>query len=327
MFVNGETLYKEDGCGLMAFKEDLSYARLPSRVQRKQARQKRSRGRRFIIFFLVLVFLCVGYEGAIGWHKGPSLVAFVSGLNRQKSINVLLVGSDSRGKGDPGRSDTIVLATVTNGGRQVALLSIPRDTRAKVPGHGLTKINHAYAYGGIDLLEKTVEDLMEVSVDYYLVTDFIGFSRIIDLLGGVTLDVEKKMYYPEEGINLKPGLQQLDGEAALGYVRFRSDGLGDIGRIERQQNFFEAAREQFLTYRTLLKAPQITNELMACVNTNLSVAQSLQLANALKGLNPEQFQTYLLPGKAQRINGLSYWVPEAKEVRKLVAQLTRIDND
>ncbi|NLK52722.1 MAG: LCP family protein [Syntrophomonadaceae bacterium] len=306
----------------MSFHNDLDNPRLPSRVQRKQARQKRSRWRRIVFLLTLVLTVFIGYEWASGWLGVPSLTSLTTGLNSKQPINILLVGSDSRG-GDRGRSDTIVLATVNLREKQVSLLSIPRDTRTKVPGHGTTKINHAYAYGRIELLEKTVEDLMDVSINYYLQTDFDGFARIIDLLGGVTLEVEKRMYYPEEGINLKKGLQQLDGDAALGYVRYRSDGLGDIGRIERQQKFFVAAREQFLTYRTLVKAPQITSELMQCVNTNLPVAKLLQIANGLKSMEQEQFQTYLLPGRPQTINGLSYWVPKDKEMRSLIAQITK----
>lgn len=292
----------------------------PSRMDRKRKKwkQKSSPLWRVALILIMLASLIGGYEWAASRFGAPSMVSLVTGLEGKNQVNILLVGTDNRAN-ERGRSDTIVLASINFRNNDIHLLSIPRDTRASIDGHGKQKINHAYAYGGVPLLEKTVENLLDTPVDYYIETDFKGFERLIDRLGGVSLDVEKRMHYPEEGINLKPGLQKLDGHDALAYVRFRSDGRGDIGRIERQQHFFEAAKEQFLTLDNLLKSPQLIGDLADCVETNMPVSGTLRVANALKGAGPDQFQTHMLPGRPQTINGLSYWVAKDDEVRELVA--------
>lgn len=290
----------------------------PSRMERKQMRRKISPLWRVVLILIMLAGLLSGYEWTASRFGAPSIVSLVTGLEGKNQVNILLVGTDNRAN-ERGRSDTIVLASINFRNNDIHLLSIPRDTRVSIDGYGKQKINHAYAYGGVALLEKTVEDLLDTSVDYFIKTDFKGFEQLIDRLGGISLDVEKRMYYPKEGINLKPGLQKLDGHDALAYVRFRSDGLGDIGRIERQQHFIQAAKEQFLTLDNLIKAPQLIGNFRDCIETNMPVSGMLRVANALKGASPDQFQTHILPGRPQTINGLSYWVAKDDEMRELVA--------
>ena len=126
------------------------------------------------------------------------------------------------------------------------MLSIPRDSRVKIDGHGWDKINHAYAYGGSKLSKSVVEKLLGIPIEYTVVMNFQGFVRMIDALGGVTIDVEKRMYYSDPYdddrglyIDLHPGVQKLNGKAAIEYVRYR-DEEGDIGRVARQQKFLTA---------------------------------------------------------------------------------------
>jgi LCP family protein required for cell wall assembly len=296
-----------------------------SRLQKKKA--ARANGRRSffckgLLMAAFIVSLLIGYEWAAGRVGAPDLSTLVGELTGKNQVNVLLVGTDNRGT-ERARADTIALVNVNFQNRAVQILSIPRDTRVKIPGRGLEKINHAHAYGGIDLLQKTVEGLLGSPVDYYVETDFKGFTKIIDQLGGVSLDVEKRMYYPEEDINLKPGLQTLNGDKALAYVRYRSDGLGDIGRIKRQQKFFQAAFEQHLTLNTLAKAPQIIGQLNDYVKTDLPFSAMLRIANTLKDTDSDNLQTHLLPGRSQTINGLSYWIADADATQKLLASITK----
>lgn len=279
--------------------------------------------RSLVVRSLVLV-LAFGFSALLGY----SAVAAVMGMNtplswltawgKKEQINILVMGTDERGK-EQARSDTIILASVNTEKNEVHLLSIPRDTRASIPGHGKQKINHAHAYGGPELLSKTVEGLLGTKVDYYIETNFEGFERIIDSLGGITIDVEKRMYTPSEGINLKPGLQKLNGHDALAYVRFRKDAMGDIGRVERQQKFIAAAYDQFFTVKNLVMAPTLINQALENVKTNMPTSEMLYVARFMKGLDRERLQTHTLPGYSQTIDGLSYWIAPADEVRKMMA--------
>ena len=154
-------------------------------------------------------------------------------------INVLVVGTDAE-EYDSGRADSIIVFNLDLDNKRVHALSIPRDSRVDIPGYkNKTKINHSYAYGGIELTKQTVENLLHVPIDYYAVTNFAGFEDIVETVGGVYIDVPIRMrthtWYGD--IDLQPGFQHLDGKSALAYVRWRGTATADIGRIERQQNF------------------------------------------------------------------------------------------
>ena len=146
---------------------------------------------------------------------------------------VMVMGVDRRAD-DVGRSDTLMVAALDMDTSKAALLSIPRDTRVAIEDNGYDKINHAYAFGGHSLTQKTVENLLGVSMDHYILVDTKAFSRIIDAIGGVDLNVEKRMYYEDPWddngglvIDLYPGEQHLDGDKAIQYVRYRD---GEAGR-------------------------------------------------------------------------------------------------
>lgn len=276
-----------------------------------------------LIALLTLVFLASSYLGYaamacfLGDRPNIELPApLLPGANNK--INILLMGVDQR-KNEPSRSDTIILASVDLKTQEVHLLSIPRDTRVAIPNHGVQKINHAHALGGPALLIKTVENFLGLPVNYYVETNFAGFKNCIDLLGGVTINVEKRMYYPWEEIDLRPGVQKLNGHDALAYVRFRSDQQGDIGRIQRQQKFFQALAKEALSLKAVWKAPWLIGELKKNVQTNMPTKEMLRVAFALKGMDQSRLQAHTLPGDPATIDGLSYWVPRAGEVKQMVA--------
>ena len=233
-------------------------------------------------------------------------------------MNVLLLGLDPRDQGK--RSDTIMIMTLNHRNGEISLFSIPRDMRVQIPGHGKDKINHAYAYGGVALTREVVEDFLDIKIDHYITTDFDGFTNIIDLLGGIELDIEKRMYY--EGIDvlidLKPGLQHLDGEKALQFVRWRSDGEADLGRVRRQQQFLKALLQEIIAFKNILRFPKLMPEVAENIKTDLELNQALLLANKLKSVDFEQINTYTLPGRNQKIDGISYVIPLEEEIRSLV---------
>lgn len=270
----------------------------------------------FLLLFLGAMFF--SYRLAMDW-LGDSPVDSGSGGNETVSggdgnvrgreddwLSVLLLGIDRRGK-EASRADTVIVAFINKKDTAVHLLSIPRDTYALVPGYGRTKINHAHAYGGPYLMLEAVEGLLGVPVDKYVEVDFQGFENIIDILGGIEMNVEMRMLYEPEDIDLYPGLQKLDGNKALQYVRFRGDGTGDIGRVQRQQKFLKLLAERALQVSNVWKLPELVKEVAASVRTDLSVSEMISLANAMRKIDTGNIDAATLPGEPTYINQVSYW--------------------
>ncbi len=233
-------------------------------------------------------------------------------------LNVLILGLDSR---DPAsRTDTLLLLTLNRVNGEINIISIPRDMRVQIPGYGMDKINHAYAFGGISLAMEAVEEFLDINVDHYMTTDFEGFENIVDILGGIELEVEKEMRYYgiDVTIELDPGLQHLDGAKALQYVRFRNDREGDFGRVRRQQEFLKALLQEIITFKNILQVPRLLPEIAGNMRTDLGPEQALELANKLIKVDIEQINTLTLPGIPRNIDGISYVVPDKDEIRSLV---------
>jgi len=242
---------------------------------------------------------------------------------RAERLNVLLLGIDARQGETMARTDTMILASVDQKSKQVALLSIPRDTRVNIPKYGMDKINSASVYGGPELSMKVVSDLLGIPVKNYVLVNFSGFEDIVDALGGVTLDVEQDMYHWDEDyeINLKKGVQRLDGNKALQYVRYRDYPLGDIERTQHQQKFLVALGKEMLQPSTIPKLPKLATEINRYVKTNLSATELYTLATASKNLEDGNFITQTLPGRPIDINGGSYWGVDPVEARQMLAKL------
>ncbi|MGE5405456.1 MAG: LCP family protein [Candidatus Saccharibacteria bacterium] len=266
----------------------------------------------FVVFFTVGSYIST-YMG------GPSISGVIKQIQKKDKV-LLLIGVDARNKNEPSRSDTIILAFFHPKLNRVDTISIPRDSRVDIPGEDRKrKINFAHAKGGVELLEETLDQQFGVKPDRYIEIDFEGFEKAIDTLGGVEINVEKRMYYPEEGINVHKGLQTLDGHDALGYVRYRSDGLGDIGRVERQQKFLRALARQFFTGGGILKAPSLYEEIKEYVKTDVEVSDITSFARQFA--EDPQVNSYMVPGEAQMISGGSYWVVDWDKTKKLIEQL------
>ena len=230
-----------------------------------------------------------------------------------KTINFLLLGVDER-SGDVGRSDTIMMLSANLATKRIGLVSVPRDSRVDMIKYGSTKVNHAYAYGGITLAKQTIEKLLNVKADHYFVINFAAFKKIIDLLGGVDLDVEKDMYYRDDYdgenglvIDLQKGQQHLDAEKAIEYVRYR-DEEGDIGRVKRQQKFLNAVLAKFTSPSTILKIPSIIKEVRNSIQTDMSFADMVEYLSFLKNGTDYKTTAFMVPGSPQMIDDLSYWI-------------------
>jgi LCP family protein required for cell wall assembly len=227
------------------------------------------------------------------------------------AMNLLVLGSDHReDEEDEGsRSDTIILVHVDPDKDYLSLLSIPRDLRVDIPGHGKNKINYAYSVEGPALTIQTVEQLTGIDIDHYLEIDFNAFRDITDSLGGVYVDVDKRYNQTNpqyELIKLAPGYQLLHGDDALDYVRYRRDLNLDFGRMERQQTFLSAVREQAMGWDLAFKLPGVVSALFSNVTTTLSANDVLELAWWGIRLDGSQLRRVTIVGDARELDGVSY---------------------
>jgi LCP family protein required for cell wall assembly len=233
--------------------------------------------------------------------------------------NILILGiDDAFGH----RSDTIMLLHVNPNKKQASVISVPRDTLAVIPGRGLDKINHAYAYGGVDLSRKTLEEFFHLNIPYYVTVDLPGIEALIDKIGGVEIEVEKRMYYVDYAgglfIDLYPGKQRLNGKQAMGYLRFRHTD-NDFARIERQQKFLRALASELIKKENLFQSPALFLSLLSCVDTNLNSRQVLALSLILRNAFEEgRITMATVPGSDFLVDGIYYWKPDLAAVQKMV---------
>lgn len=295
---------------------------------------KRKIGRLMLIIVLVLAVL-VGVGVAAMYFTAEQALDDVM-PDRQEDeyteerMNVLVVGTDADENGN-GRADSIMVFNVDLQNDRVNVISIPRDSRVEIPGRrNPDKINHSYAYGGIELTKETVSNLLGVPIDYYAVTNFSGFEDIVELLGGVYIDVPKKMHthtwYGD--IDLEPGYQLLDAQQALGFVRYRYDAGGDIARAERQQIFLKAVYNRIISMEDVSKLPQVMTALLDMVDTDLSYMQLAALVDNYKGVDLDTaFAMETLQGAPQTINGGSYWILDEAAVQDAVLRVFYAEPD
>ncbi|MFX3631293.1 MAG: LCP family protein [Candidatus Pristimantibacillus sp.] len=204
----------------------------------------------------------------------------------KERVNILLLGVDARGldKDQVPRSDTMLVASLDPVTKKIHLFSVLRDTYVDIEGHGRGRINTAITLGGPTLAMKTVGDLLDLDIQYYVYTDFEGFKALIDEIGGVNFEVEKDMHYTDGAddnlydIDLKAGYQLLDGDKALQYVRFRHDAMSDFTRTERQRNLLTAVAKQTLTTGNILKFDDILNSVAPYIKMDISTSDMLKLA-------------------------------------------------
>lgn len=288
----------------------------------RKRRTRRKKKRNFHFAFLFVGFF-IGFAILFVFNIPfrDQIFKRVMGVDVPENAIILAVGLDGI---NPVRSDTIILLTLNIEAGEVFAFSIPRDTRLYVPDRGYDKANHAYAWGGIPLLKTSLENALHIEIPYYIEADFDGFAQLVDILGGVNIDIEKDMYYVDRAqdlvIDLTAGRQRIDGDMALQYVRFRSDRLGDIGRIERQQNFIQALIKELESPTRLPYIPQIVNEMREAVHTNLPSEDIISLALWYKGLDNTALSLMTLPGQATYLDGVSYWEPELDEGRSIIEE-------
>ena len=268
----------------------------------------------FVTFFVVAIttlvmFIITNYEDiATVWEgmtdkkiagvkvdKKPDLTPSKFNFKMlSKYQNILLLGVDSNGPNtlpfSGVRSDTMIIVNIDMHSKSINAISIPRDSKVYIAdGHGIQKINSAYALGGVDLTKKTIEETLGIKIHNYVIVNAEGVRKLIDTIGGIPIHIDQNMYYRDftDGlhIDLKKGDHVLTGEEAEGYLRFRKDSLGDIGRVHRQQKFIKALIEQIKSPEALRKIPEALKIASLYTRTDLNLYQMSQYAAAAREID------------------------------------------
>ena len=314
---------------------------LPGRRERREARPRtRRRAIRWVLAGLLVVVLLVVGWGVAGYFslrhgvaeandRLPASAAAAltpqSGSILSSPTNILLLGSDSGpGRDGPGRSDSMVLMRTDPDAHRISMLSIPRDLRVEIPGQGVERINAAYAFGGPALAIRTVEDVTGLPVNHVVVVDFSAFGDLIDALGGVTVDVPKRIVSNKfdcpyatkaqcdrwPGWQFREGEQQLDGARALVYSRIRENTLDpsetDVTRGERQQQVVSAMTSKLVGLGGFLRLPFIGDDVAKPVATDLTTGELMRLG-WVKFRASSTLRCHL-GGDPQQIDGVYYLV-------------------
>lgn len=271
----------------------------------------------------LLVLSTGGYAYYLYKSAADTVASIQEDLDRDKSekrteevvfeekdpISILLMGVDER-EGDSGRSDSLILMTVNPNTNTTQMVSIPRDTRTEIIGKGKQdKINHAYAFGGTEMAINTVENFLDVPVDYFVKINMESFKDTVDAVGGV--EVTNTLNFSYGGFDFPEGTVNLDGEKALAFTRMRyEDPRGDFGRQERQRQVIEAVIKKGANVSSITKFGDMFGVVRDNVKTNLTFDEmwDIQANYKTAAQNLEQFQ---VEGSGNTIDGIYYYiVPE-----------------
>ncbi|MGN1401825.1 MAG: LCP family protein [Bacillus sp. (in: firmicutes)] len=234
-------------------------------------------------------------------------------------FSVLLLGVDER-KGDKGRSDTMIVLSANPAKGKIHMLSIPRDTRTDIIGKGIQdKINHAYAFGGPEMSLDTVENFLDIPIDYYVKVNMEGFKDLVDAVDGVTVNNESAFTY--EGVTFEEGFIDLNGEEALKYSRMRyEDSNGDFGRQNRQRQVIQSIINKGASASILTNYRDVLHALGDNVQTNMSFSDMMNIQknykSAAKGILQEN-----ISGENVRIDGTVYLEVPTEEQQRVQDEL------
>ena len=249
-----------------------------------------------------------------------------------EAMNILVLGSDTRYRAgnDPGRSDTLMLLRLDPKSKTISVLSVPRDLRVSIPGHGADRINTAYTYGGPALSIKTFKATTGLPINHYMEVDFVGFCDIVDALGGVYLDVDRRYYNPENtgwsAIDIKAGYQRLNGHDALAFCRFRHDATGDFMRMVRQQTFIRELKRQSFRWGNWKKVPKVIQIISRHTTSDLSsLKQLLPVARLILEVDTSKVYTTHMTAQGIMVGAASELEASPEQISVAVEQFTHPD--
>jgi LCP family protein required for cell wall assembly len=242
-------------------------------------------------------------------------------------FDILLLGLDGRERLND-RTDTIILLSIDNREKKARLLSIPRDTRVEMKPGAYDKINAAYVYGGVDLVKQMTEDLLGTRIDRYAAVSFEGVVELVEMAGGVEVDVPVRMYVPLEGIDLQKGPQTLNGQDALAYMRYRGTAGGDMDRMARQQEVLTKLAKDMLSLGQIPNLTRYFETALRVMDTDLTLSDMTAVAGVSAQLVEQGIDTYVLPGENRLIDSIWYFLPDMEQLRKdLDAQASHADEE
>lgn len=314
-------------------------------VDRRSDQRKRKKRRRIlsvVMFVIVFFALTAGGYGAFLYNKAQSVIDdSYKPLDRQSdkrekavnpdidNISILFVGiddSESRNFEDASRTDALMLATLNEKEKSIKLLSIPRDSYVYVPSKGYeTKINHAYGEGGITSTIETVENTLDVPVDYYVQMNFDAFIDVVDALDGIKVDVpyelhEKNSKDKSGAIYLQPGVQTLDGEQALALARTRKQD-NDIERGKRQQEILKAIMKKAASAKSITKYSDVMEAVGDNMRTDLSFSEMKALIDYATAGSSLNVETMSLQGSDSMIDGVYYYQLDEEALQQTILDL------
>jgi polyisoprenyl-teichoic acid--peptidoglycan teichoic acid transferase len=254
----------------------------------------------FSIFLVGLFNIFQYIEGTIKTINQPLKKVeanqnFQGAQTKLGEVNVLLLGSDSRGE-EAARTDTIMVAHYNPQTHKVKLISLMRDMYVSIPGHGDHKLNSAYTFGGPELLRETIQSNFGLDIHHYAIVDFKGFEKGVDLLvpDGIEVDIPYTMS-DGIGMTLEEGTQQLHGKELLGYVRFRQDRLSDFGRVQRQQEVISKLKDEVVSVHSVVKLPDLLKVLNTYVDTNIETSTLFTIGKDILTNKSGQVETIRIP--------------------------------
>ncbi len=267
------------------------------------------------VFFVGLI-LVFGLAVLVGCQRKAEKKARIPSLNFENRvqclisqpsvIRLLLLGSDSRSEIIEGRSDSIILVQLDNEKKRISLVSFPRDSRVLIPGYGYDKINSAMALGGPELAKKTLENFTGLSIDYYVVTTFIGFKRIISELGGVSIVLDKPINDRWAKAYLPAGQRRLNASEALAFARARHLEGGDLTRAFHQQQILKALFLEHSQDKSWGKLLFYLPVIFKNCETNLKPWETFLLLRSASEVRPSSFEHLVLKGRTGSRGGVSY---------------------
>ena len=241
-------------------------------------------------------------------------------VEKKEPLSFLLLGNDARGT-ERGRTDTIMVITVNPNTKSMKMLSIPRDTRTEIVGRDFDdKINHAYAFGGAAMTIDTVENFLEIPIDYYITVNMEGFKDIVDALGGVT--VNNPFSFRQSGRTFEEGEISLNGTEALAYARMRSqDPRGDHGRNDRQRQIINAIIKEGAQMSSVTRIQEILGAIGNNVRTDLDFDKMMKVQSNYRDAR-HSLEEVTIAGSGSRIGGIWYYIVDEEE-RERVSSLLR----
>lgn len=309
----------------------MAQSRSEMRKPSKKSNKKR-KGLKIFLIILLIIFVVLGlfvwkiYSDVAGTTEKiyknvetEEIRENTVDISKKDPFSILLLGVDTGdlGRTEQGRSDTMMVMTVNPNTDKTTIVSIPRDTRTEIVGHGTTdKINHAYAFGGTSMSVNTVQSMLDIPIDYYVEVNMKGLQDIVDAVGGV--QVTSPLTFTYEGYSFTEGEStSLDGKTALAYSRMRyEDPNGDYGRQERQRQVIQATLEKVASLSTISNYQNILGSLENNMQTNLEFNDMVKIFNNYRSAagNIEQVQ---LEAEGTTIDGIYYGIVSDQEMSRV----------